>query len=201
MQISTGLILSCYYIPKLGIAFTCIDYIIRDIAIGWMISFLHSNGASFFLSFIYFHLIRAICYCSFQTPKHKVWYSGVVLFIITTVTAFLGYVLPWGQMSFWGATVIINFLTVIPYIGSGIANFIWGGFHVGKATITRFFSFHLLIPFFISLIVLLHIIVLHQLGPSNPLDPGNIKETIKFPYYKLKDILGLIITLTSFLEL
>lgn len=201
IQITTGVLLSCYYIPKLGIAFTSIDYIIRDIAIGWAITFLHSNIASFFLSFIYFHFIRSYCYCSFQTPKHKVWFSGVLLLLLVIITAFLGYVLPWGQMSFWGATVIINFLTVIPYFGSSIARFIWGGFHVGKATLGRFFTLHFLIPFFISLVVILHIIVLHQVGSSNPLNPGNIKETIKFPYYKLKDILVSVIISTSFLEL
>jgi len=179
-QFMTGVLLACYYIPKVGIAFTSIDYAIRDVAIGWAVSFLHSNGASFFLSFIYIHIIRAICYSSFQTPKHKVWFSGLVLFLFISSTAFLGYVLPWGQMSFWGATVIINFLTVVPYIGSPLARLLWGGFHVNKATLTRFFTFHFLMPLFISLIGILHIILLHQFNSSNPLHTGNIKETIKF---------------------
>ena len=179
-QFITGLLLACYYIPKVGIAFTSIDYAIRDLVIGWAVSFLHSNGASFFLSFIYIHIIRAICYSSFQTPKHKVWFSGLVLFLFISSTAFLGYVLPWGQMSFWGATVIINFLTVVPYIGSPLARLLWGGFHVNKATLTRFFTFHFLMPVFISFISILHIILLHEFASSNPLHSGNIKETIKF---------------------
>ena len=179
IQLITGLLLACYYIPKVGIAFTSVDYAIRDVAIGWAVSFIHSNGASFFLSFIYIHIVRAICYCSFQTPKHKVWFSGVVLFLLVIGTAFLGYVLPWGQMSFWGATVIINFLTVIPYIGEPLARFIWGGFNVGKATLTRFFSLHFLIPFGICIFTILHLVLLHQVGSSNPLTPGNIKEPIK----------------------
>ena len=179
-QLITGVLLACFYIPLLGIAFTSVDYAIRDVAIGWVVSFLHSNGASFFLSFIYIHIIRAICYSSFQTPKHKVWFSGVVLFLLVVSTAFLGYVLPWGQMSFWGATVIINFLTVVPYIGSPLAKLLWGGFHVNKATLTRFFTLHFLMPVFISFISILHIILLHQIHSSNPLHSGNIKETIKF---------------------
>jgi quinol-cytochrome oxidoreductase complex cytochrome b subunit len=179
-QFISGVLLACYYIPKLGIAFTSIDYGIRDVAIGWAVSFLHSNGASFFLSFIYIHIIKAICYSSFQTPKHKVWFSGLVLFLFISSTAFLGYVLPWGQMSFWGATVIINFLTVVPYIGSPLAKLLWGGFHVNKATLTRFFTLHFLMPVFISFISILHIILLLQIHSSIPLHSGNIKETIKF---------------------
>ena len=179
-QLVTGSLIASYYIPKLGIAFTSVDYAIRDVAIGWAVSFLHSNGASFFLSFIYIHIVRAICYCSFQTPKHKVWFSGYVLFLLIMSTGFIGYVLPWGQMSFWAATVIINFLTVIPYIGSPLARFIWGGFNVGKATLNRFFSLHFLIPFGISAVSILHIYVLHvYAASSNPITPGNIKEPIK----------------------
>ena len=180
-QFITGLLLACYYIPKVGIAFTSIDYLIRDVAIGWAVSFLHSNGASFFLSFIYIHIIRAICYSSFQTPKHKVWFSGLVLFLFISSTAFLGYVLPWGQMSFWGATVIINFLTVVPYIGSPLAKLLWGGFHVNKATLTRFFTLHFLIPFPISALSALHFLLLHSIGvgSSNPLSDCT-KESIKF---------------------
>jgi len=123
------------------------------------------------------------------------------MFLLIIFAAFVGYVLPWGQMSFWGATVIINFLTIIPYIGSPLARFIWGGFHVGKATLTRFFTFHFFLPFFISVFVSLHIILLHEVASSNPLHPGNIKETIKLPYYKVKDILAMVLVSYSFSEL
>ena len=201
-QFVTGILVACYYIPKVGIAFTSVDYLIRDIVVGWFISFLHSNGASFFLSFIYIHIIRSICYSSFQTPKHKIWLSGLMLFLILSLTAFIGYVLPWGQMSFWGATVIINFLTVVPYIGSALARLLWGGFNVNKATLNRFFVLHFIIPVFVSFISVLHIILIHQFGGSNPLHTGNIKETITFhPYFKIKDMLGMILVCSCLSEL
>ena len=201
-QFVTGILVACYYIPKVGIAFTSVDYLIRDIVVGWFISFLHSNGASFFLSFIYIHIIRSICYSSFQTPKHKIWLSGLMLFLILSLTAFIGYVLPWGQMSFWGATVIINFLTVVPYIGSPLARLLWGGFNVNKATLNRFFVLHFIIPVFVSFISVLHIILIHQFGGSNPLHTGNIKETITFhPYFKIKDMLGMILVCSCLSEL
>ena len=201
-QLFTGVLLACYYVAAINIAFISYDYIVRDIKFGWIISFMHSNGASFFLSFIYIHIVKSICYYSFQIPKHNLWLSGFILYLFIMSGAFLGYILPWGQMSFWGATVIINFLTVIPYIGEIIAYFVWGGFNVCKATLVRFFSLHFLIGLIISFIVVLHMYLLHQVGSSNPLTGGNIKECIKLSiYFKLKDMLGLIIISSSIIEL
>ena len=162
---------------------------------------MHSNGASFFFILIYIHIARALYYGSYKKPRHKLWLSGIVLFLLIMGTAFLGYVLPWGQMSFWGATVITNFLTVIPYLGEPLAIILWGGFVVGEPTIPRFFGLHFLLPFIISPLSILHILLLHQdTGSSNPLlGIADIKEPIRFhPYLQLKDMLGGIFVSISF---
>ena len=196
----TGILLACYYMPSIDFAFSSVDYIMRDVNYGWLIRYMHSNGASFFFIFIYIHIARALYYGSYKKPRHKVWLSGILLFLLIMATAFLGYVLPWGEMSFWGATVITHFLSVIPVLGEPLAQWLWGGFVVGSATITRFFSLHFLIPFIISALSILHILLLHQVevGSSNPL-LGNIKEPIKFhPYFQLKDMYGVIFVTISF---
>ena len=200
-QLVTGILLGCYYMPSIDFAFTSVDYIIRDVNYGWLIRYMHSNGGSFFFILIYIHIGRALYYGSYKKPRHKGWFSGIVLFLLVMGTAFLGYVLPWGLMSFWGGTVITNFLTVIPYLGEPLAIILWGGFVVGEPTIPRFFGLHFLLPFIISPLSILHILLLHQdTGSSNPLlGIADIKEPIRFhPYLQLKDMLGGIFVSISF---
>lgn len=198
-QILTGFFLAIYYNNTLLEAFSSISHINRDVINGWLIRSLHANGASLFFFLIFPHIGRGIYYSRFFFIP--VWFSGVLILLILIGTAFLGYVLPWGQISFWGATVITNLLTAIPYIGKIITLWIWGSFSVDHITLTRFFSLHFLLPFLLLAIILIHIIFLHETGSNNPLGSSLNIDKIQFhPYFSFKDILGFIIILLLFLR-
>lgn len=194
IQIVTGIFLAIHYCPNVEIAFDRVSHICRNVNYGWLIRTLHANGASFFFICLYIHIGRGIYYSSFKLIE--TWIRGVTIFFIVIATAFLGYVLPWGQISFWGATVITNLLSAIPYLGRIIVQWLWGGFAVGNATLTRFFALHFLIPFIIAALVIIHLLFLHQTGSNNPLGTNRNVDKIPFhPYFSFKDLLGIIIIL------
>nr|YP_010627112.1 cytochrome b [Erebus macrops]WBK26803.1 cytochrome b [Erebus macrops] len=194
IQILTGLFLTMYYTANIELAFYSVNYICRNVNYGWLIRTLHANGASFFFICIYLHIGRGIYYESFNL-KHT-WMIGVTILFLLMATAFMGYVLPWGQMSFWGATVITNLLSAIPYLGSMLVNWIWGGFSVDNATLTRFYTFHFLLPFIIMMMTMIHLLFLHQTGSNNPLGLNSNYDKIPFhPFFSYKDLLGAIILL------
>nr|BDQ44115.1 cytochrome b [Pheretima confusa] len=196
IQIATGLFLSMHYSPNIEMAFSSVAHISRDVNYGWLLRYIHANGASMFFLFIYLHAGRGIYYGSFNL--HETWNLGVILFILTMTTAFTGYVLPWGQMSFWGATVITNLFSAIPYIGKSLVEWIWGGFAVDNATLNRFFSFHFILPFVIIGATILHIMFLHQTGSNNPIGINADSERIPFhSYYSIKDMLGYMIAISG----
>ena len=200
VQLVTGLFLAMFYTPHVESAFYSIEHIMNDIYYGWMVRYIHANGASFFFLFIYIHMLRGIYYCSYQFPRTNVWISGVTIYFILMATAFLGYVLPWGQMSFWAATVITNLLTVIPLIGDEVVYWIWGGFSINNATLNRFFCLHYLLPFIVLLLMILHFILLHQVSSSNELKLKSIVNTkISFyPYFIIKDLLTVLISFSIY---
>lgn len=193
-QIITGIFLSIHYCPNIDSAFNRVAHICRNVNYGWLIRTIHANGASMFFLFLYFHIGRGIYYNSFKL-KHT-WIIGTTIFLVTIGTAFLGYVLPWGQISFWGATVITNLLSAIPYLGKIIVEWIWGGFAVDNSTLNRFFRFHFIFPFIIIALVIIHLIFLHQTGSSNPLGTSINLDKIPFhPYFSFKDLVGIFISL------
>nr|YP_009114374.1 cytochrome b [Cyrestis thyodamas]AHL17276.1 cytochrome b [Cyrestis thyodamas]WGL40225.1 cytochrome b [Cyrestis thyodamas]WHN78791.1 cytochrome b [Cyrestis thyodamas] len=197
IQILTGLFLTMYYTANIELAFFSVNYICRNVNYGWMIRTLHANGASFFFICIYFHIGRGIYYESFNYTY--TWFIGIIILFMLMATAFMGYVLPWGQMSFWGATVITNLLSAIPYLGTMLVNWIWGGFAVDNATLTRFYTFHFLLPFIILMLTMIHLLFLHQTGSNNPLGINSNFDKIPFhPYFTFKDLIGFI-TLTFIL--
>uniref|UniRef100_A0AAU7LLL5 Cytochrome b n=1 Tax=Thalassa montezumae TaxID=3129753 RepID=A0AAU7LLL5_9CUCU len=199
IQIITGLFLAMHYCPNIELAFNSVSHICRDVNFGWLIRTLHANGASFFFICLYIHVGRGMYYSSYNLIH--TWMVGVLILFITMATAFLGYVLPWGQMSFWGATVITNLLSAIPYLGNSIVLWLWGGFAVDNATLTRFFTFHFLLPFLITALVMIHFLFLHQTGSNNPLGTNSNLDKIPFhPYFTFKDILGFLM-MTLFLLL
>lgn len=192
IQIITGLFLTIYYTANIEIAFYRVNYICRNVNYGWLIRTLHANGASFFFICIYFHIGRGIYYESFNLKY--TWIIGVIILFLLMATAFIGYVLPWGQISFWGATVITNLLSAIPYLGTILVNWIWGGFAVDNATLTRFYTFHFLLPFIITIITIIHLLFLHQTGSNNPLGINSNLDKIPFhPFFTYKDLIGFII--------
>nr|WHN78830.1 cytochrome b [Bassarona durga] len=192
IQILTGLFLTMYYTANIDLAFYSINYICRNVNYGWLIRTLHANGASFFFMCIYFHIGRGIYYESFNLKL--TWLMGVIILFLLMATAFMGYVLPWGQMSFWGATVITNLLSAIPYLGTMLVNWIWGGFAVDNATLTRFYTFHFLFPFIILMLTMIHLLFLHQTGSNNPLGINSNLDKIPFhPFFMFKDLIGFII--------
>lgn len=191
-QIFTGLFLALQFSGDVTLSFSSVIHIMRDVNYGWLLRVVHANGASFFFLFIYIHIGRGIYYGSYRFVK--TWLSGVTIFLLSIATAFLGYVLPWGQMSFWAATVITNLLSAIPYLGFVIVEWVWGGFSVGNPTLTRFFSFHFILPFVILFIVILHLLFLHKTGSGNPLGISRNYDKISFhPYFSFKDIYGFIV--------
>jgi quinol-cytochrome oxidoreductase complex cytochrome b subunit len=193
LQIITGIFLAMFYNPSILIAFKSIMFLNNEIYYGWWLRALHANGASFFFFCTYLHMFRGLYYGSFLFPRQFLWNSGVLLFILMIITAFLGYVLPWGQMSFWAAMVITSLLAAIPFIGSDLIFLIWGGFSIEDATLHRFYSLHFTLPFVILLVVVLHVAFLHEAGSSNPLGISSIYENVPFsPYYILKDILSIL---------
>nr|YP_010377574.1 cytochrome b [Lopinga achine]QYC92829.1 cytochrome b [Lopinga achine] len=192
MQIITGLFLTMYYTANIEMAFFSVNYICRNVNYGWLIRTLHANGASFFFICIYFHIGRGIYYESFNFLY--TWMVGVIILFLLMATAFMGYVLPWGQMSFWGATVITNLLSAIPYLGTLLVNWIWGGFTVDNATLTRFYTFHFLLPFILLMMSMIHLLFLHQTGSNNPLGINSNLDKIPFhPFFTFKDLIGFII--------
>lgn len=191
IQIVTGLFLAIHYCPNVEIAFNSVAHISRDVNQGWILRTIHANGASFFFICLYIHVGRGIYYGSYILIH--TWIVGVTILFLVIATAFLGYVLPWGQISFWGATVITNLLSAIPYLGTTIVQWLWGGFAVDNATLTRFFAFHFLLPFVIAAAVIIHLLFLHQTGSNNPLGLNSNIDKIPFhPYFSFKDILGFI---------
>nr|YP_009764363.1 cytochrome b [Parnassius mercurius]YP_010722450.1 cytochrome b [Parnassius nomion]QIS92001.1 cytochrome b [Parnassius mercurius]WDV10629.1 cytochrome b [Parnassius nomion]WDV10665.1 cytochrome b [Parnassius nomion] len=200
IQILTGLFLTMYYTANIELAFYSVNYICRNVNYGWLIRTLHANGASFFFICIYLHIGRGIYYESFNLKY--TWMVGIIILFILMATAFMGYVLPWGQMSFWGATVITNLLSAIPYLGTMLVNWIWGGFAVDNATLTRFYSFHFLFPFIILMLTMIHLLFLHQTGSNNPLGINSNLDKIPFhPFFTFKDLIGFIIMLTLLIML
>jgi ubiquinol-cytochrome c reductase cytochrome b subunit len=195
IQIITGITLAMHYSPNVLEAFNSIEHIMRDVNNGWLIRYLHSNTASAFFFLVYFHIGRGLYYGSYRAPRTLVWVLGTVIFILMIVTAFLGYVLPYGQMSLWGATVITNLISAIPWIGQDIVEFIWGGFSVNNATLNRFFALHFVLPFILVALVLMHLIALHDTaGSSNPLGvSGNYDRLTFAPYYLFKDLITIFI--------
>nr|YP_010620330.1 cytochrome b [Pieris brassicae]AJG02610.1 cytochrome b [Pieris brassicae]WAX37306.1 cytochrome b [Pieris brassicae] len=190
-QILTGLFLTMYYYANIELAFYSVNYICRNVNYGWMIRTLHANGASFFFICIYIHIGRGIYYESFNFIN--TWMMGIIILFLLMMTAFMGYVLPWGQMSFWGATVITNLLSAIPYLGNSLLNWIWGGFAVDNPTLTRFYTFHFLMPFIILAMTMIHLLFLHQTGSNNPLGMNSNLDKIPFhPYFTFKDLIGFI---------
>nr|YP_010410141.1 cytochrome b [Plecturocebus caligatus]AMP45775.1 cytochrome b [Plecturocebus caligatus]AMP45776.1 cytochrome b [Plecturocebus caligatus]AMP45778.1 cytochrome b [Plecturocebus caligatus]ANK57475.1 cytochrome b [Plecturocebus caligatus]ANK57477.1 cytochrome b [Plecturocebus caligatus] len=199
-QIATGLFLAMHYTPDTSSAFSSVAHITRDVNYGWIIRYLHANGASMFFICLFLHIGRGLYYGSFLFLK--TWNVGIILLLASMATAFMGYVLPWGQMSFWGATVITNLLSAIPYIGSDLVQWIWGGFSVDKATLTRFFTFHFILPFIIAALAAIHLLFLHDTGSNNPSGLVSSSDKIVFhPYYTIKDILGLIFLLLLLMSL
>nr|YP_003345383.1 cytochrome b [Paraconger notialis]BAI53404.1 cytochrome b [Paraconger notialis] len=199
-QILTGLFLAMHYTSDISTAFSSVAHICRDVNYGWLIRNLHANGASFFFICLYMHIARGLYYGSYLYKE--TWNIGVILFLLVMMTAFVGYVLPWGQMSFWGATVITNLLSAIPYVGDNLVQWIWGGFSVDNATLTRFFAFHFLFPFVVAGASLLHILFLHETGSNNPMGLNSDADKIPFhPYFTYKDFLGFIIMLTALTSL
>ena len=199
IQILTGIFLAMHYTPHIDLAFNSVEHIMRDVNNGWLIRYIHANGASFFFIVVYVHIFRGLYYGSYITPREALWCSGVIIFILMMATAFMGYVLPWGQMSFWGATVITNLFSAIPLIGKDIVDWLWGGFAVDNPTLNRFFSLHFTFPFVIVGAVLIHLILLHEVGSNNPLGITLKTENIPFyPYFYTKDLFGLIILFLIF---
>nr|ANC85401.1 cytochrome b [Neodon fuscus] len=194
IQILTGLFLAMHYTSDTSTAFSSVAHICRDVNYGWLIRYTHANGASMFFICLFLHVGRGMYYGSYNMIE--TWNMGIILLFAVMATAFMGYVLPWGQMSFWGATVITNLLSAIPYIGSTLVEWIWGGFSVDKATLTRFFAFHFILPFIITALVLVHLLFLHETGSNNPTGLNSDTDKIPFhPYYTIKDLLGVLFLL------
>jgi ubiquinol-cytochrome c reductase cytochrome b subunit len=190
IMIVTGIFLAMNYTPHVSMAFDSVERIMRDVNYGWLLRYAHANGASMFFVVVYIHLFRGLYYGSYKAPRELLWMLGVVILLLMMATAFMGYVLPWGQMSFWGATVITNLFSAIPLVGEPIVHWLWGGFSVANPTLNRFFSLHYLLPFVIVGVVFLHVVALHITGSNNPLgiEPKGPQDTLPFhPYYTVKD--------------
>lgn len=194
IQIVTGIFLAMHYTGNVELAFNSVEHIMRDVNNGWLLRYAHANGASMFFIMVYLHIGRGIYYGSYNNPRGLLWFAGVLIFFIMMGTAFIGYVLPWGQMSFWGATVITNMASAVPYFGTDIVQFVWGGFAVDNPTLNRFFSLHYLLPFLLAALVVIHLIGLHEYGSNNPFSINSNIDKISFhPYFSLKDMVGFII--------
>ncbi|SEP35142.1 ubiquinol-cytochrome c reductase cytochrome b subunit [Rhodospirillales bacterium URHD0017] len=198
LMIATGVVLATNYTPHTSMAFDSVERIMRDVPSGWLMRYLHMNGASFFFIAVYVHIFRGMYYGSYKAPRELLWILGVIIFLLMMATAFMGYVLPWGQMSFWGATVITNLFSAIPVVGDSIVTWLWGGFAVENPTLNRFYALHYLLPFVIVAVVALHVVALHVHGSNNPLgiDPKGPQDTVPFhPYYTMKDGFGVVVFL------
>ena len=201
-QIITGLTLAMHYIAHADLAFESVEHIMRDVNYGWLIRYIHSNGASMFFLAVYIHIFRSLFYGSYKSPREMIWIIGIIIYLLMMAAAFMGYVLPWGQMSFWGATVITNLFSAIPFVGEGIVQWLWGGYSVDNPTLTRFFTLHYLIPFLILGLVVLHIWALHVPGNNNPVGidvKKPSKDTVPFhPYIVIKDAFALLMFVIVF---
>jgi ubiquinol-cytochrome c reductase cytochrome b subunit len=200
-QIATGVILAMHYVATDAGAFNSVEHIMRDVNYGWLIRYIHANGASMFFLAVYIHMLRGIYYGSYKAPREVIWILGVIIYLLMMATAFMGYVLPWGQMSFWGATVITNIIGSLPVIGPSVTTWLWGGFAVGDPTLNRFYSLHYLLPFMIAGVVVLHVWALHVPGNNNPLGVNvkSEKDTVPFhPYYTVKDGFGIAVFVLLF---
>ena len=200
-MIVTGIVLAMHYVPTFAGAFKSVEHIMRDVNYGWLIRYVHTTGASMFFAAVYIHIFRGFYYGSYKAPREPLWILGVVILVLMMATAFFGYTLPWGQMSFWGATVITNLFSAIPIFGDSIVTWLLGGFGVGDPTLNRFYALHYLLPFVIVAVVLLHLVALHRFGSNNPdgVDTQGSQDTLPFhPYYTIKDLLGLAVFLIVF---
>ncbi len=201
VQIITGIMLSMHYTAHVDHAFSSIEHIMRNVNHGWLIRYVHMNGASFFFIVVYIHIFRGLYYGSYKAPRELLWWLGIIILLLMMATAFMGYVLPWGQMSFWGATVITNLFSAIPVVGESVVQWLWGGYSVDNPTLSRFYTLHFLLPFLIVGVVILHIVALHTHGSNNPLgiERKGPQDSIPFhPYYTVKDFFGLGVALTIF---
>ncbi len=191
IQIITGIFLAMHYTPHVDLAFASLEHIMRDVNYGWLLRYVHANGASMFFIIVYVHMFRGLYFGSYTRPRHLVWVIGVIILLLMILTAFIGYVLPWGQMSLWGATVITNLVSAVPLVGDYLVTWLWGGFSVDNATLNRFFSFHYLFPFIIAALSLIHLALLHQDGSGNPLGiESSVDKISMYPYFIIKDFLG-----------
>lgn len=189
--IASGITLAMHYCSDANLAFASVEHITRDVNYGWLIRYIHMNGVSFFFIAVYLHIARGLYYGSYRAPRTILWIVGVLIFIVMMATAFIGYVLPWGQMSFWGATVITNLFSAIPWVGNELVLLLWGGFSVDAPTLSRFFSFHFLLPFILAALVIMHLIALHLTGSNNPEGlPSNTDRIPLHPYFTSKDLVG-----------
>src|ERR671917_2350784 len=194
IQIVTGVVLAMHYVPDADKAFDSVEHIMRNVNYGWLLRYMHANGASMFFIAVYLHIFRNLYYGSYKAPREILYILGVIIFLLMMATAFMGYVLPWGQMSFWGATVITNLFSAFPLVGESIVTWLWGGFSVDNPTLNRFYALHYLLPFVIFGVVFLHVAALHITGSNNPLgiDPKDSQDTLPFhPYYTIKDSVGI----------
>jgi ubiquinol-cytochrome c reductase cytochrome b subunit len=191
IQIATGIFLAMHYTAHVDLAFSSVEHIMRDVEGGWLLRYLHANGASFFFIVVYLHMFRGLYYGSYASPREFLWIVGVIILLLMIITAFIGYVLPWGQMSFWGATVITSLASAIPVVGNTIVTWLWGGFSVDNATLNRFFSLHYLLPFIIAGATIVHLAALHQYGSNNPLGTNAAVDRVRFyPYFYVKDLVA-----------
>lgn len=198
IQILTGVFLAMHYTPSVDLAFISVEHIMRDVNYGWLIRYLHANTASFFFIFVYLHIGRGLYYGSYKSPRTLLWSIGVIILVLMMAIAFLGYVLPYGQMSLWGATVITNLLSAIPWIGQDFVEFVWGGFSVNNATLNRFFSLHYLLPFVLAALAAMHLLALHEHGSSNPLGVSGNTDRLPFhPYFTFKDLVTIFVFLLA----
>lgn len=198
IQILTGVFLAMHYTPSVDLAFVSVEHIMRDVNYGWLIRYLHANTASFFFIFVYLHVGRNLYYGSYKAPRVLPYSIGVIMLILMMAIAFLGYVLPYGQMSLWGATVITNLLSAIPWIGTDFVQFVWGGFSVNNATLNRFFSLHYLLPFVLAALTAMHLLTIHEHGSSNPLGVSGNTDRLPFhPYFTFKDLVTIFVFLTA----
>ena len=201
VMVLTGVMLAMQYAANVGLAFDSVERIMRDVNYGWLLRYIHMNGASMFFIAVYIHIFRALFYGSYKNPRELVWIFGVVILVLMMATAFMGYVLPWGQMSYWGATVITNLFSALPLVGEPIVTWLWGGFSVDNPTLNRFFALHYLLPFVIFAVVMLHVAAMHQAGSNNPagVEVKSQEDTITFhPYMTVKDAFGLMVFLFVF---
>lgn len=194
IQIATGIFLAMHYTPHVDLAFLSVEHIMRDVEGGWFLRYMHANGASMFFIVVYIHMFRGLYYGSYTSPRELLWCIGVVILLLMIITAFIGYVLPWGQMSFWGATVITSLASAIPVVGNSIVTWLWGGFSVDNATLNRFFSLHYLLPFLIVGASVIHLAALHQYGSNNPLGTNSTVDKVGlYPYFYVKDLVAWVV--------